>query len=226
MSASCCDMSTVSTWSGDAPVVDPKRILRVHRYTDPEKVRPKIVEAADRAADKVLTLAKPVASYRCVAIEECRGETLTLHGGTTFHCPAFERLLGGSSHVVAFVLTLGPSLDQYVIDLMEEFEPLDALFMEAAGWLGIESSTRRLAADVGEEYASSGLAITHRMGPGYDYRTDDRETDERVQWPLEEQAILFNLFEDASLPVELMASAAMKPKMSRSGLFGLAQSDA
>lgn len=220
MNAPCREMSDVLNWSGAAPTVDPNRILRVHRYSDPQKVRPKIVEAAHHAAEKIASLASPVAAYRRVAIDGCEGETLRLQDGTEFHCAAFERLLKNCSHVVVFVLTLGPKLDEHVIDLMEEFEPLDALFMEAAGWLGIETSTRRLATEIGAKLSDDGMALTHRMGPGYSYRQDVRESDERVGWPLEEQAQLFGLFGGAELPVELMSSAAMKPKMSRSGLFG------
>ncbi len=220
MNASCRNMSDVFNWSGAAPAVDPNRILRVHRYSDPEKVRPKIVEAAHQAADQIKSLASPVAAYRRVGIDACEGETLRLLDGTEFHCAAFGRLLRDCSDVVVFVLTLGPKLDEHVIDLMEEFEPLDALFMEAAGWLGIESSTRRLAADIGAKLSDEGLALSQRMGPGYSYRQDLRAGDERVGWPLEEQAQLFGLFANADLPVELMSSSAMKPKMSRSGLFG------
>ncbi len=220
MTASCRNISDVFHWSGAAPAVDPNRILRVHRYSDPEKVRPKIVEAAHQAADQITSLASPVAAYRRVGIDACEGDTLRLQDGTEFHCAAFDRLLKDCSDVVVFVLTLGPKLDEHVIDLMEEFEPLDALFMEAAGWLGIETSTRRLAADIGAKLSQEGLALSQRMGPGYSYRQDLRAGDERVGWPLEEQAQLFGLFKGAELPVELMSSSAMKPKMSRSGLFG------
>lgn len=220
MNASCRDMSDVFNWSGAAPAVDPNRILRVHRYSDPGKVRPKIVEAAHQAADQITSLASPVAAYRRVGIDACEGDTLRLRDGTEFHCAAFDRLLKDCSDIVVFVLTLGPKLDEHVIDLMEEFEPLDALFMEAAGWLGIETSTRRLASDIGAQLSEEGLALSQRMGPGYSYRQDLRAGDERVGWPLEEQAQLFGLFQGAELPVELMSSSAMKPKMSRSGLFG------
>lgn len=223
MHAPRCDKSEVRSWAGSPPDVDPKRILRVHRYTDPDKVRPKIVEAAHRAVGKISGLATPTAAYRRVAIQSCEGEVLTLAEGTQFHCAAFERLLKHCNHVVTFVLTLGPALDEHVMDLMDDFEPLDALFMETAGWLGIETATRRLAGDIGTEISGHGLVLSHRMGPGYSYRQDVHEGDERVGWPLEEQAQLFGLFDGTDLPVELLPSAAMKPKMSRSGLFGVAQ---
>jgi hypothetical protein len=42
-----------------------------------------------------------------------------------------------------------------------------------------------------------------------------------VTWPLEEQPALFGLFGNAELPVSLMSSCAMSPKLSRSGLYGI-----
>jgi hypothetical protein len=212
----------VSTWTGTAPAVDPARILRVHRYPDPDEVRPQIREAAHRAAGEVESLARPVAAYRRVVISACRDGTLTLAGGTSFYCPAFDRLLKGCTEVVAFVLTLGPKVDARVMELMEEFEPLDALFVEAAGWLAIEAATRDLGAHLRAELSRERLAVSHRMGPGYSYRQDPRGAQDRVGWPLEQQAELFGLFGGDEIPVELLTSAAMKPKMSRSGLFGVA----
>jgi len=62
-----------------------------------------------------------------------------------------------------------------------------------------------------------------RMGPGYEYRL--RNSDRRVRWELTEQAALFRLFRDAPLPITLMSSCAMQPKMSRSGIYGLTRVD-
>ena len=218
-------MAVVATaprvWTGPARTIDPTHILRVHRYQDPEKVRPQIRDAADRISQVVVGLAKPVATYLSVPIAACDDGILTLRDGTKFHCPAFDRLLNGATEIVAFVMTLGPEVDARVVSLMDEFEPLDALFVEAAGWLTIEAATRDLGAHLRAELAPTGLSVAHRMGPGYSYRATARESEERVGWPLEEQAQLFGLFADADLEVELLPSAAMMPKMSRSGIFGV-----
>ena len=56
-----------------------------------------------------------------------------------------------------------------------------------------------------------------RMGPGYTYRHGDVE----VGWPLEEQKTLFEVFDGIDLPVHVMDSCAMTPKMSRTGIYGL-----
>lgn len=214
----------ILAWTGEPVSVDPRQILRVHRYPDPDGVRPAIREAAERIAAQVAELAAPVAAYRRVPIESCADGMLRLSGDITFRCDAFDRLMGGCSHIIAFVLTLGPKLDEKVVDLMDEFEPLDALFVESAGWLSIELATRMFAASLRPGLEGEGLTLASRMGPGYSYRKE-RGGAERVEWRLEEQTELFKLFGAASLPVELMASCAMQPKMSRSGVFGVTAAD-
>jgi hypothetical protein len=120
--------------------------------------------------------------------------------------------------VAAFALTVGPRLDARVVELTDAGELLDALLLETAGWLCIEDATRQFKVHLREQANAAGRRITSRMGPGYSYKLDGR----MCVWPLEEQIALFRLLEGADLPVTVMASCAMQPKMSRSGLFGIA----
>lgn len=212
--------SPVAAWRLDAISVEAERILRVHRYRNPDRIRPVIRRIAERAAADISVLARPEARYRRMRILGNEAGVLNLEGGASFACAAFPRLLAGCGEVVIFVLTLGPELDDAVAARIAADQPVDALFLEAAGWLAVERATRRLAADINSTLAGEGLGATFRMGPGYDYRLDSGE---RERWELDQQAALFAVFGDASLPIELLESSVMRPKMSRSGLFGLAR---
>ena len=210
----------VRSWSCAPPAVEVARLLRVHKYTDPTKVRPVIVEAADKAVREASALCQPDARYVVVDIESLRDGHLRLAGGVSFTCPAFQGHLAGCERLVAFVMTLGPRLDAKTMSLVEDvFEPLDALFLETAGWLTIEAATRRLAAELRAGATREGWRMSLRMGPGYDYRLPNGGG--RARWDLTQQAALFQLFAGSALPVELLSSCAMMPKMSRSGVFGL-----
>jgi hypothetical protein len=215
----------VRDWTAACPVIDPDRILRVHRYTKPENVRPVIRKTAQFMAQRAAEIAFPQASWLRVPIASNVAEVLTLADGTCFRCEAFDRFLNGASEVVVFVITLGPRFDEAVCALIEAFEPLEALFLESAGWLAIERLSTQFGSHLRRELASDGLRLGMRMGPGYSYSVH-RPDGERVMWPLEQQKELFSLFGTAALPVELMQSAAMKPKMSRSGLFAVLPSEA
>ncbi len=214
----------VVSWKEACPQIDARKILRVHRYKDPEKVRPVIREAAERSVQDITELIELEGYYRRVPIKTVANGELQLENGTHFYCEAFDRLLGDSTEIVAFVLTLGPRLDDAVGELIDEFEVLDALFLETAGWLSIESATRRFGRFLRQSFAREGYRVTHRMGPGYSYRIEHGEEEDRVLWPLEQQAQLFDLFAEVQLPVSLTQSCLMKPKMSRSGIFGVVAS--
>jgi cobalamin-dependent methionine synthase I len=55
------------------------------------------------------------------------------------------------------------------------------------------------------------------MSPGYSYQLKSGP----CEWSLDEQKALFDVFGEAKLPVKLMESCAMVPKMSRTGLYAL-----
>jgi len=137
---------SVREWACPPVPVDAARLLRVHKYTNPDKVRPAIREAAENAVMTASRLSAPMARYVITEIESIENGTVSLSGGVRFTCPAFDDLLAGCERLLAFVMTLGPELDARTMSLVEDqFEPLDALFLEASGWLTIEAVTRKLA---------------------------------------------------------------------------------
>jgi hypothetical protein len=197
--------------------IDPIKMLRIHGYKDPEKVRPVIRKVAAEISKVSEALMVPVAHACRLDVRSYGEQRLVLENGTIFEDVAFEHVLDGARTVVIVVLTVGKALDDAVIAAMEEFEPLEALFLETAGWLGIERATKAFVLDLQQRVKSEGVRVTRRLGPGYQYRI----AGEHVHWPLEQQQKLFNVFGDAELPVTLMESCAMMPKMSRSGIYGL-----
>ena len=164
-------------------------------------------------------LSSPRVAWLRIAIRNLRNGVLEVEGGVRFHCDAFTRVLSGCTEAAVVVLTIGPQLDAQVSKFMHAGELLDALLLESAGWLAIEDATRQFKIYFRETARANGHRITSRMGPGYSYRHDSHV----CTWPLEEQLSLFGLFGETALPVTVMESSAMLPKMSRSGLFGIAR---
>ena len=213
-------MGIFPIYSGCPPLgaVRAERILRIQGYNDPARVRPAIVRAAQAMAELACAKSAPAVAYRDVPIASLAQDTLELRGGVRLHCLAFERQLQGCSAVCAFVLTLGPAISDEVVRLTDAGDLLEAVLLETAGWLCIEEATRHFKSHVREQALVRGERITSRMGPGYSYKVGSRTG----AWRLEEQSELFKALGDAALPVRLLPSGAMTPKMSRSGLYGLA----
>jgi hypothetical protein len=202
-------------------VIDPDRMLRLQGYRDLGKVRPAIRKAADAMARRASEVVSPELHYCTIAVNGITKDALLLENGVRFVSGAFQHFFDGAERVVAVIVTLGRGLDQEVIGLIERFEPLEALLIESAGWLAIESTSKAFADRLRRHAIRDGQHATVRMAPGYTYRIKGQE----VTWPLEQQREMFNLFSGHELPVQLLSSCAMTPKMSRSGLYGLVPAD-
>ena len=196
------------------------RMLRIQGYTQMDKVRPVVREAAERNAVRAESLFDPSVCYRRIPVVSCNDGTLTLSGHASLHCGAFTRFLFAAREIAVFVTTSGPRIDDELARLHEEQELLDMLFLETAAWLGIEEITKAFVVHLRARATEEHMRLTRRMGPGYSYKTDTGN----AEWPLEEQTALFSLFGETTLPVHLLESCAMLPKMSRSGLVGLVPS--
>jgi len=194
----------------------------VHGYRVAAQVRPDISEAARRLSKEAESLIDAEVHYLRLPVEEVTGTELRLANGIVFSSEIFERYARNSREIVVFVLTTGDRLDAQVRRYIDDFELIEALFLESSGWLAVEAATRLFAADLRAELAREGKKLGMRLGPGYSYKIDGRT----VEWPLEQQRELFRLFEGMSIPVTMLESCAMKPKLSRSGLFGVSNQDA
>jgi len=196
-------------------------MLRMQGYRNIAAVRPAIRKAAENCANLASELVAPSIHYRRAPIERMNDDQIVLSQGGRFSCAAFPKVLGDAQEIIVFVLTLGQALDAAAIELMDRYDLLEALFLETAGWLSIEQTTRSFVGALHRWARPSGFRLSSRMGPGYAYQVEGRE----VRWRLEDQIPLFSLFDPSRLPVRLLDSCAMLPKMSRSGLFGVSRLD-
>ena len=200
--------------SGVTVRVEP--LLRIHGYRYPERVRRDVREHAERAVGLANSLIDPIVVYKQVPVERCDAQGLVLGTGVAFESPVFMLYANGAREVVVFVLTAGAGFGPRVEEFLARDDVLDALFLETAGWLGIEGTTRSFARHLRGVAARRGWRITRRLGPGYSYRIGSGQ----AEWELRDQSRLFEVFGDAPLPVELLESGVMLPKLSRSGLYG------
>jgi hypothetical protein len=215
------ESSAIGRFEPTRATIPYERILRIQGYSDMQRIRPAIVAAARAAAALAPELAAPQVAYRRVPIRRIAGDAVVLDGDIRLHCAAFPQTLAGCTEAAAFVLTLGARIDERVIAQCDSGDLLDALLLETAAWLAIEDATRQFRGHLRAAAAARGQRTTSRMGPGYSYRIGETT----CTWALEENQPLFALFGGARLPVTLMDSCAMQPKMSRSGLIGIGPRD-
>jgi hypothetical protein len=192
-------------------------LLRVHGYKQPDQVRPDVRAVAQQSVERATALLDPQLHYLRLGVTTCSGGTMRLETGTTLHCGAFERYLGNPRFVIVAILTLGGRIDEQVGAWVKSEDIVEAMFLETAAWLALEAFTAQFASHLRLAAAAEGYRLSSRMSPGYSYQLKTGP----CEWPLEEQKALFDLFDQASLPVRLLESCAMAPKMSRTGLYAL-----
>lgn len=189
--------------------ISPQVILRLQRYRDLSTVPPSIVEAAEAMARRAEGLIAPAALVLPVPIAVVKEREVQLAGGPALHSRALASMLRASDHAILFLLTLGPRLDAEVGALSEAGELLEAVLLDTAGWAALEAGARGLRAHLLERWRAAGRGVTHRLGPGH------------LDWPLEEQALLFQAFERGNDLVRLNESGVMVPLKSVSGVYGI-----
>lgn len=184
-------------------------LLRTQGYRDPAQAAPAIRDVAEAMLALADTLIDPAVAYVTRPVESAGGDGLRLAGGPRFRGRCLAAHCAAAREVMCFVATLGPALEVRAGELSDDGQLLEALFLEAAGWLALEDTLRAFRAEQRSRLRPLGLRPGPRLGPGY------------LDWPLTEQPDLFRLFDAAALPVTLSAHGVMVPRKSLSGLFGI-----
>ncbi len=192
-------------------------VLKIQGYKNPNNVRQVIRQAALVAIDAFVERTRPTVTYRVVDIHSVDETGAVLGDGVHLQSTIFQQYLAQATEAVVFVLTVGKPIDDQTIEWMNEEKLVEALFIESAAWLGVEDATKQFVLMVRSWAMQQSMRISRRLGPGYSYPIDGQQ----VMWDLMDQKPLFNLIDHSDMPVTLLESAAMLPKMSRSGLFGL-----
>ena len=199
-------------------------LLRAQGYRENHKVRLVIRKAASESIKRLTDSAPPQGFFFFEQIKTLNGNQLKMNSGVEFVCPVFEDMLSGSTHLIFFVITLGKEVDEKIRGYARDAdEPLANLFLETAARLCLELVIRQARIKLTEFARSNELVPGRRMAPGYSYK--EKITNNRIMWDLSEQANLFKMFRGFEIPVKLMESSTMVPRMSRSGIFGLREKD-
>lgn len=207
---------STQTFSMESPKPGVDVTLKMSGYKDVSRVRKNIRAIAQNATESFHELAAPTVSYRILKIESLTEQGLTLAGDVRLESSIFDYYFKNATEVIVFALTVGDKPDEQTTAWMDGDRLIDAFFLESASWTGVELVTKELVKMLRQWTADENLRMTRRLGPGYTYPVDKV----KVFWELEQQQPLFSAFSDALIPIQLLESCAMLPKMSRSGLYG------
>ena len=214
------DSSNCEKISFFSPDVSPFKILRTHGYKQNNIVRPRILDAANIAVQRLKNNSTPEGFFCIKKIINKSSNKIELECGRNLICKVFDERLPESKMIIVFIITLGVKIDEKIKEISNEInEPLGAIFLENASWLALELILREARLKIIQFAQLNDMKIENRMAPGYSYPS--KKFGKRIMWELEQQGNLFKLFDYDNLTVSLSNSFTMMPRMSRSGIFGL-----
>jgi len=185
------------------------KILRLHGYRDLGRVSTQIREAAREAVEMAGPLLKPAGVFRIMRVDVSAPATVRVEDGVILRGVEVARLLRGAEYGAVFVATIGIGVEHRAEDLHRAGDYLRWLLLDTAGTLAVHLAISRIRAHVARIAGQIGSRVRGRIGPGHG------------DWPLQDQAALFSLFDTASLPVRLLDKGLMMPGKSMSGLMAL-----
>jgi len=147
--------------------------------------------------------------YRIFPLEDCGVASFSLGGqlfktGTIIAKP-FQK----ASNIAVFACTAGHEVHTAYTAFMANGDPLKAYIMDTIGTVVVEKAMNRIAAELDEKAAKSGLRCTNRYSPGY------------CGWHVSEQQKLWSLLPIGYCGITLTSSSLMTPVKSISGMIGL-----
>jgi len=196
---------------GLGPVhVDPELILRLQKYRQLETVPRAVKDVARRMAALAETLVEPQGWVWRGPVTRADPDGRAVIGHRLrFQSRTLARVLRDAAETAIVLLTIGPKLERRAHELVGQEQFVEGLLLDTAGWAAVDALIkdvrRRLAADA----RARGFRLTGRIAPGF------------ADWGLEEQRILFSVFDGTNLSVHLTDACVMLPRKSVSGVYGL-----
>ena len=114
----------------------------------------------------------------------------------------YHEVFRKASHLAFSVCTIGPRLEDKVLEYAGAGESMKALMLDAVGSCAVESVVEETAGRISELAGEMGMRTSVRFSPGYG------------KWRLEEQPWLFKVVDGDAVGVVLNDSCVMKPRKS------------
>lgn len=201
-------------WTAADLTLDPAEILRMQGYRDPSLASPAVREILEACLTEGRSLLRPQVWHRRAGIAGIEGTRVFVEDGPAFTSKGLARVLGASRELIAFLVTIGPALEEAVQRKTADGDYPDALMLDAVGSVAVEALADRVHRAVEADARAIQAGCSNRYCPGYG------------DWDLREQAPLFALLrgDEGSLSVTLNESCLMNPLKSLSGVIGLGAS--
>ena len=132
-----------------------------------------------------------------------------VEGGITISGRELTSNIKGATHIYAFLVTIGKSVEEAATASMNSGDHLLGYLIDRAGSFAAESMAQNTEYALRRTLTPEGLSVSMRFSPGY------------CDWPIEEQFKLARMIDFGKAGVTLTESCVMIPKKSISAVVGI-----
>jgi len=189
------------------PTLNASQILE-GQGIDPDRAGANLEAFAEAVIPEALALVHPAALFGIFPVWDFHHQRIELGDGAFFEGPLAARALAGSREVGLALCTIGDSLEERVASVFAD-DPVKALALEGAGVAVLRQVSEIVVRRIREEASSRGWGTGMRAQPGQE------------GWPIEQQAVVFDLLPSKRIGVRLTGSSFMLPGKSVSLAIGM-----
>jgi hypothetical protein len=189
--------------------IDKQEVLRDIGYEPTHTVPPRATAIVEDYLQNFEHLIDPSFYHAVKEVYWVQGVYSFLQGGIALKSNVIARLLERCEQVCFFAITIGPYMEEVVLNLTERKQVLQARVLDAIGSIAAEKMADYVQESVRLEVGMKGQSVSRCFCPGH------------CDWPIEDQRNVFPLLDVPRREIELTEHCLMLPRKSLCGLFGI-----
>ncbi len=187
---------------------DRRQVARLLGVQDDRPAHRRWLRLIDELIEELAPLAEPRGLYRIDRLQRLDRRELLTESGARFR-GAVAGFLAGAHRVAAFVVTIGPQLENLARRWLKSGDVMRGTIADAIASEAVESAAGQLQQIVARQVADDDASVTPRYSPGY------------CGMNVDQQQPLFAWLPAERIGVRLSESCLMTPIKSISGLIGI-----
>lgn len=192
-----------------------KEVLRTEKIDQNDSnERAKMIRLAmDECMRKARSLTNTKYTFTEKKVTALKDNFIEIEGGIRFYTKKTTAYIKDASHVVLFLATIGPELENEASSLTEGLDPLKGYLLDRIGSFAVESLADNLEKRLRKDYSLRKKSVSSRFSPGY------------CDWPIDDQFKMVKALDFSKAGVTLTEGCMMVPKKSISAIVAVADND-
>ena len=173
------------------------------------KPREAILTLTQEMLTEARQLVAPAVVYEVYPVEEVSQQRLVLRNGRSFQAGRILDQLASASEIAVLIGTVGQRLEKQASRYFDQGHPAKGVVLDSIGSAAVEELLESACHVIEELAAAKEMQTSSPFSPGY------------LDWPLDQQVVIFDLLPADAIGVTLTESLLMIPRKSLSAVVAL-----